>query len=124
MFTPNQIHELLKNIHSQLTCPRCQQRYATGQIEPVELSWSRGVFACSCSSCSTGMMITLNIRDFRQRIAARSHAAAKVATEKVGPGDVVDFAGFLKTFDGDFAKFWQDKEPQPRPQPQEPPAGA
>lgn len=97
------LHEIVKNVQATLTCSKCQAHFSEQALDVVDIVGNKGVFAAQCVRCNTSMLVTLNIREFKQRIAAREKQVTKVRTSKVTPSDVIEIKNFLGGFDGDFA---------------------
>lgn len=96
--------EIVKNVATTLTCPKCGKRFAGETVDVVDITGDRGLFSAHCLHCNSATLVAMNIRDFRQKIAKRERQISKVAVGKISPADVVEMKNFLEGFDGDFKK--------------------
>lgn len=97
------LREIVRNVQAHLTCPKCQAHYSEDTLDVVDLVGNRGVFAARCTRCNTSTLVTLNVRDFKQKIATREKQIAKVQLAKVSPNDVIEMKNFIQDFNGDFS---------------------
>jgi hypothetical protein len=102
------LREIVKNVQDKLVCPNCQQHFAEHAIDVVDVVGSKGVFAAQCTCCNTSVLVTMSVREFKQKIAAREKQVGKVATTKVSPSDVIEMKSVLDGFDGDFATIFAE----------------
>lgn len=103
--------DLAENVRQKLVCPCCQRHFPAGALDVVDVAGNRGVFAAHCPACNTSTMLTIGIREFKQKIARRHELVEKVNNAKVSPADVVDMKSFLTLFDGDFGSALGEKKP-------------
>lgn len=101
--------EIVKNVQRTLGCPKCGNGFADNSIDVVDITADRGLFSAHCLQCNSSTLVSMNIREFRQKIAKREKQIRKVAVGKVAPADVVEVKNFLEDFDGDFKKLFDKK---------------
>lgn len=106
----NRLTEIVKNVQETLKCPKCGTNFAGDTVDIVDITADKGLFSAHCLQCNTSTLVSMSIRDFRQKIAKRDKQVRKVAISKVSPADVVEMKSFLDEFDGDFKKLLDKKE--------------
>ncbi len=95
-----------------LTCPKCGKGFAGNTVEVVDITGDRGTFAAHCRQCNAATLVTMGIREFRQKIAKRNKQISKIAVNKISPADVVELKDFLNDFNGDFRKLLDEPKKQ------------
>lgn len=98
----NHLTEIVKNVQKTLTCPKCGKLFAGESVEVVDITGDRGLFSAHCLHCNSATLVSMSVRDFRQKIAQREKQVGKVTIGKVSPADVVEMKNFLEGFNGDF----------------------
>ena len=96
--------EIVKNVAATLTCPKCGKGFAGDTVDVVDITGDKGLFSAHCLHCNSATLVTMSVREFRQKIAKREKQISKVAVRKISPADVVELKSFLDGFDGDFQK--------------------
>ncbi len=113
----NHLREIVKNVQEQLHCPKCGEAFAEHALDVVDIVGSKGIFAAQCLRCNTSILITMSVREYKQKIASREKQIRKVATTKVSPNDVIGMKSTLDDFDGDFkGLFAEPKLPTQKPE--------
>lgn len=105
----NHLTAIVQNVQKALVCPKCASRFAGSTVDVVDISGDRGLFSAHCLQCNTSTLVSMSVRDFRQKIMNRERQIQKVTVGKVSPADVVDMKRFLEKFDGDFEKLLKKK---------------
>lgn len=105
--------EIVKNVQRVLTCPKCGKHFADETIDIVDITGDRGLFSAHCIQCNSSTLISMGIREFRQKIAAREKQVRKVTLAKVSPADIIEMKNFLENFDGNFKKILAEPKTQP-----------
>jgi hypothetical protein len=103
-----ELREIVRNVRENLVCPRCQEHYNEKALDVVDIAGNKGVFAAQCLRCNTTSLITLSVREYKQRIAAREKQVRSLAQSKVSPNDVLDMKTLLNRFDGKFDQLFAD----------------
>ena len=95
---------LVRSAREVLSCPKCGGKFGKDHIEMLDVIGQKGVFAATCTSCSTSILTVTGMHDIRHRIQSRGSQVHKVAVSRLSPADVTDITTFLDRFDGDFTK--------------------
>lgn len=106
---PNQFMELLKNLQKIMKCPSCGAIY---KIEEIQfLGQVDGIFLLqmSCTKCHLLSWMNFMINkdrgknkySFSELKSLNDDMAIK---ESISPDEILDFHGFLESFDGNFKK--------------------
>ena len=105
----NHLTEIVKNVQRTLTCPKCGKHFAEQSIDIVDITGDKGLFSAHCISCNSSTLVSMSVREFRQKINAREKQVRNVAVSKISPADVVEVKNFLDVFDGDFKRLFSSK---------------
>jgi hypothetical protein len=102
--------EIVKNATASIKCPKCTKGFADNSVEVVDITGDRGLFSGHCRYCNSATLVSMNIKEFRQKIAKRNKQISKIVVNKISPTDVVELKNFLADFDGDFKKILGQKK--------------
>ena len=103
----NHLTAIVKNVQATLKCPKCGARFIGEMVDVVDITADRGLFSAHCRQCNSATLVSMNIREFRQKVAKREKQISKIAFTKISPADVVEMKNFLDDFDGNFKKVLQ-----------------
>jgi hypothetical protein len=102
---------LVKRLIASIKCGACGQYYEEGNIDVIEHSdelWFLRVF---CSSCRARSLVAAIVREDEEAEVITDLTEAELDRFKGEDGvrvdDVLDMHNFLKNFDGDFPRLFQ-----------------
>jgi len=130
----NHLHEIIKNVRGSITCPKCKKDYDDHGIEIVDILGNRGILIASCSHCTTSILVTTSIQEYRANLNLPTKNALneytldlnqekiteinkrkeikrpaiphKIASlpPKISANEVIQMHQFLQKFEGDISK--------------------
>jgi len=102
--------EIVKNMQQILRCPKCGKHFVENSVDVVDITGDRGLVSGHCRYCNSVALVSMNVREFRQKINNHDQQVQKVATEKISPADVVEMKKFLNSFNGNFKEIIHPKD--------------
>ena len=102
---------LIKRLIASIKCGVCGQNYGEDNIDVIEHSEDLWFLRVFCSSCHVKSLVAAIIRE--DKVAEVITDLTKAELDKfkcvdgVGVDDVLDMHNFLKDFDGDFPRLFQ-----------------
>jgi formate dehydrogenase maturation protein FdhE len=104
---------LIKRLMASIKCGTCGQHYKEEHIDVIEHSEGLWLMQVSCLSCNVRCLVVAIIRDDEKAEAITDLNQLELdkfkGADEVGVDDVLDMRNFLKDFDGDFPRIFQQK---------------
>ena len=105
--------KLIKRFMTSIKCSVCGQRYEVDNVKVLGRQEDLWFLSVSCSSCQTKCLVAAVIKeDKAPKVTTDLTAAELVKFKKMSKptaNEVLDMHSFLKDFDGDFARLFNQK---------------
>jgi hypothetical protein len=102
---------LLKRLIASIKCGACGQHYEEGHIDVMEHQGELWFLRVFCASCHTRCLVAAIIREEEKAEVFSDLTGAELEKFKDAEGvradDVLDMHSFLKDFNGDFPRLFQ-----------------
>lgn len=99
-----QLKNAVKHIVENSTCPTCDSKYKTKNINVIASTASEGLLETKCPKCDCSTIVTISMAKEIDIVSSeRRHA-------KISENDVLDMKNFLNKFDGDFKKIFINRK--------------
>jgi hypothetical protein len=104
---------LIKRLISSIRCGACGQHYEEDNIEVIEHSEELWFLRVFCSSCHVKCLVAAIIRGDEKAEVITDLTEAELDkfrdVDKVRVDDVLDMHNYLRDFDGDFPRLFQQR---------------